>query len=137
MCLVASLKVEKAPTAARAARAWPSEQLKRWELDQLTERAALLISELVTNAVKHAESAPVVTIAVAQGYLEIGCSDGKLGESLESLYEITQGETLGLGGAIRDNGGLGLRIVDVVADAWGQREIDAGKQVWCRISVED
>jgi anti-sigma regulatory factor (Ser/Thr protein kinase) len=136
MCRVASLQVELAPTAARTARAWASEQLHNWELDQLNEPATLVISELVTNAVVHAHSAPLVSLAVAQDHLEIGCSDDEVEGASDTLYDITQGEALGLGGAIRREGGRGLRIVDAVASTWGQEPTETGKHVWCRISVD-
>lgn len=40
--------------AVRAARRAVREQLRRWELDGVTDLAELLVSELVTNALRHA-----------------------------------------------------------------------------------
>ncbi|MGW4195670.1 ATP-binding protein, partial [Streptomyces sp. NPDC005004] len=42
------------PGAVRAARAAVRGQLRHWDLDSLAELTALLVSELVTNSLRHA-----------------------------------------------------------------------------------
>ena len=75
VCRVATGEFEPVPSAVSAARRWIADYLGRWELQELTGTAVLLTSELVTNAVVHATSRPVVSMAVADGILEVGVSD--------------------------------------------------------------
>lgn len=50
----ASLDLEALPTSVRAARAFTRAVLDRWQLSALAEDAAEVVSELVTNALRHA-----------------------------------------------------------------------------------
>ena len=50
--------------------------LGRGEAPWLSETATLLTSELVSNAVRHARSGPTITAALADGFLEVGVTDG-------------------------------------------------------------
>lgn len=77
----------------------------------------LLISELVTNVIRHARSAVEIDL-----YWE--------GDALRA--EVRDGSSIPP--AMRDlagaHGGYGLRIVTALARDWGVTQIDDGKAVW-------
>jgi LuxR family transcriptional regulator, maltose regulon positive regulatory protein len=107
------------PTAARASRAFVAELCGRWGLQELAGSAALLASELVTNAVVHAGTALELRVEVhgARLYLAVGDQD----PDVARLLAAGDGPERG----------VGLRIVDRVATSWGARQDAVGKTVWC------
>jgi LuxR family transcriptional regulator, maltose regulon positive regulatory protein len=108
------------PTAARASRAFVAELCGRWGLQELAGSAALLASELVSNAVVHVGTALELRVEVhgARLYLAVRDQDTDVARLLAAR-----------GGPER---GLGLLIVDRVATSWGARQDAAGgKTVWC------
>ncbi len=98
-----------------------------WDLPDVVETAALLASETVTNAVRHAGSAPTVTIAVSDGVVEVGVTDRDGARSPHLSWAEDPMAT----------SGRGLAIVDALADEWGTARLGDGKQVWFRLSVAD
>lgn len=98
------------------------EALTGWGLDGLGDTAELLVSELVTNALRYA-SGPVelqallldevVTFAVCDG-------DAPLPRLRRSTFE--------------DEGGRGLQLVASLASRWGARATPNGKVVWCELT---
>ena len=105
----------EAPSVARHA-------LRQWMdgldcPDEFVEDAVLLVSEVVTNAVVHASSAPRLLVTVVGDRLRIEVHD--MSRALPVMQPW--------GAAI---GGRGLRIVDQLADAWGTTMTSTGKVVW-------
>ncbi|MGW1817305.1 ATP-binding protein [Streptomyces sp. NPDC002125] len=99
-------------------------QLRRWDLDALSEPVELCLSELVTNAMRYGRG-PVVGVRLHQ--------DGS-----HLLIEVTDGSpdraVLGVAGPDEERG-RGLALVDAVADAWGVS--DDGTCTWCRLRVPE
>ena len=92
-----------------------------WDADDV-KLVELLTSELVTNAVRHAATAIVLTVAAEASTVRVEVSD--LDPHLPSMC------------ANPGIGGYGLRIVDGLATRWGveQRPND-GKTVWFEIEL--
>jgi anti-sigma regulatory factor (Ser/Thr protein kinase) len=93
------------------------------------ETAALLLSELVTNALRHG-SPPgreiAVTLRCAEGLLRLEVEDA--GEALPRFC----------GAALDDECGRGLALVAALADDWGVGPRQGpGKRVWVTIKVPD
>ena len=99
--------------------------LTAWQLAHVDEAASLLVSELVTNAVRHARGIDVVTVNLHAGrtWLRIEVQDtdrhwprpripGRLDES-----------------------GFGFILVDALASNWGVRETETGKAVWAELDT--
>jgi len=111
------------PTAAGAGRAFAREVCARWGLQELAESAALLASELVTNAVVHAGTALELRVELRDLRLQVAVHD----------QNPNLPRSLAKDGTDR---GLGLLMVDRVAAAWGVRQDGAGgKTVWCRLDL--
>jgi anti-sigma regulatory factor (Ser/Thr protein kinase) len=86
------------------------------------ERALLLTSEAVTNAVLHAATAITVEAHAANDRLRVVVADG----------DERAPTTLAPRGA---GGGFGLHIIDALADDWGVAPRDDGKAVWFEVSL--
>jgi two-component sensor histidine kinase len=86
----------------------------------LADDVALIVSELVTNAIVHARSAPVVHGTYEHGCLRLEVHDGAVAPPTMATHG-------------RDVGGYGLRIVDRLAQSWGWVPTDDGKRVWAEL----
>jgi anti-sigma regulatory factor (Ser/Thr protein kinase) len=107
---------DQSPDAPRAARRALADWLRRVPCDTATvEDVVLVVSELVTNAVVHARSAPLITAVFDDGRLRLEVHD-------DSAEPPTMRPPL--------QDGFGLHIVSRLSDGWGWTPTDAGKQVW-------
>jgi hypothetical protein len=119
--------LEGGALAPSVARAWVSERLRKWEASGLSDTAALLTSEVVSNAVRHAQTDLAITAAMAGGFLEIGVVDGST-EGVPRVKSIDDPTALG---------GRGMAIVDALAAGWGTSVNPENKYVWFRLAVND
>ena len=89
---------------------------------------ALVISELFSNALRHAAPLPEAKIRVAwridQASVRVSVSDGG-GPTAPELGEPAQGAT----------GGRGLRIVEKLSSRWGTSTSEDGTTVWAEVPV--
>ena len=81
----------------------------------------LLISELVTNAVRHGGGSDVTVKLVVTSSIEA------------SVHDYGRGAPRPCPADVWDDGGRGLQLVGELADAWGTRADDSGKWVWFRV----
>lgn len=111
------VQLEASPLAARDAR-----QHIRGALDavgsELLESVELLVSELVTNAVVHASSAPRLAVRRSRHGVRVEVHDDD--PLLPSPLPPDETRL----------GGRGLYIVDQLADRWGTEPEGGGKVVW-------
>jgi anti-sigma regulatory factor (Ser/Thr protein kinase) len=88
--------------------------------------AALVLSELLSNAIRHATPLPGRTVRVAwtlsDGSLRVSVSDG--GGTTRPCAEHPRPTSLG---------GRGLAIVDCLCSTWGIRTCDGGITVWAEL----
>ena len=125
VCRVAMAEFEATLSSPARARRWLTDMLERWELSGLAESAILLTTEIVTNAVVHALSRPLVVAAAAHGEIEVGVTDHE-----PRLPRKPGGADPA---STTTEGGRGLALVDMVADEWGATSLAEGKQVWFRL----
>ncbi|MDQ0686036.1 anti-sigma regulatory factor (Ser/Thr protein kinase) [Streptomyces achromogenes] len=116
------------PGAVRTARRAVREQLRDWGLDSVGDLAALLVSELVTNALRHA-TGPIgvrlVRPAHLEGVLLVEVSDPLPDPPRERIARP------------EDESGRGLQLVASSSRRWGTRPGDTGKTVWFELAVPD
>jgi anti-sigma regulatory factor (Ser/Thr protein kinase) len=121
------------PSAAPWARRVLRHTLREWHLQDLEDSALLLVSELVTDAVKASarlarrdpDTLPMISLTVhitADGLL-MEVWDGSSG--LPALQEAD----------LTGERGRGLLLVDFLADEWGHYPVDGGKVVWCKVRL--
>ncbi|MFJ4277476.1 SpoIIE family protein phosphatase [Streptomyces massasporeus] len=109
--------------APARARTQVAELLRRWGTrDETRDNALLLVSELVTNAVRFAEG-PVTVRLIRAGH-GLLC---EVGDSGNGRPRLRRGDLL-------DNGGRGLSIVHRLTTRWGVRWTDTGKVVWAEVA---
>jgi anti-sigma regulatory factor (Ser/Thr protein kinase) len=112
-----------APGAARhAARAL----LHAWEALQRRDDVELVLTEIITNAVRHAELTPTVDVEItlkAGHLLRLTVADGSsLKPTIGALAEDQES-------------GRGMQLVAAVADRWGVDEHPGGKIVWIELDL--
>jgi serine/threonine-protein kinase RsbW len=109
--------------AVRLARRATRDALAAWRLSHLEETAVLLVSELVTNAVRHARDTGTVTLELhgAGTWLRMEVQDA------DPYWPQPRTP------ADCDESGFGFVLVDALAGQWGVRETPAGKAVWAEL----
>ncbi|MER6995686.1 SpoIIE family protein phosphatase [Streptomyces sp. NPDC000410] len=106
-------------TARRLAR----EQLAAWALDEQADTLELLVSEVVTNAVRHTDSARIELRLVRTDALLCEVTDD--GHTLPALRAAGPD----------DESGRGLSVVSALAREWGTSRSGAGKSVWFELQL--
>jgi anti-sigma regulatory factor (Ser/Thr protein kinase) len=109
--------------APRAAREFADGVLGRWRLPSLAAPVELVVSELVTNAVRHAGTAVTVRLTRVPEGLLVEVDDAGAGHP-HVVAPLR-----------RSVGGHGLAIVERLADAWGHEDRGDGKTVWARLCL--
>jgi serine/threonine-protein kinase RsbW len=101
------------------------EVLTAWRLAHVEETAVQLVSELVTNAVRQAGTADVITLEleVVQSWLRIEAYRCRPGLAVPR----TTGEF--------DESSFEFALMDALADKWGVRETVTGKTAWAVLDV--
>ncbi len=103
------------------------------------DTVVLLTDELVTNAVVHAGSACRLEVAVSDAVVTVSVIDtsrvipSPRGELALDGDDVAGGNDLDL--ARLAEGGRGLRLVELLATAWGVEPLSAGKRVWFSASL--
>ncbi|WP_394813931.1 SpoIIE family protein phosphatase [Streptomyces litchfieldiae] len=119
---VASFEFPSDPAVVAQARARTGEQLAHWGLENLTMTVELLVSELVTNAIRYA-SGPVRLRLIRQSVLTCEVADAS-----STSPRLRHPRTL-------DEGGRGLFLVAQLARRWGTRYVGDGKIIWAELDV--
>lgn len=122
-----SMAFAAVPRAAGEARAFTASVLGSWDLSHLVETAELLVSELITNAVKHAgaDIPPVI--------LAITCADALLVQ----VWDASDVPAVHRQVADDDVDGRGIGLVDALSKEWGCDVLDTGgKIVWFAIDLD-
>ncbi|MFJ7960301.1 SpoIIE family protein phosphatase [Streptomyces sp. NPDC096319] len=114
---VAAWELPSDPALVARARAMASEQLGRWGLDDLAFTTELVVSELVTNAIRHA-SGPIGLRLIRDRSLICEVSDSQH-TSPHARYAGNDEE-----------GGRGLFMVAQLTEHWGTRYMPTGKTIW-------
>ncbi|MGI4894626.1 MAG: ATP-binding protein [Janthinobacterium lividum] len=109
--------------SARQARTFLREAICSLHHARVVDEAQLLVSELVTNAVRH--GGPPVRVRV-------DC-DGSAGMQV-SVTDGNPHPPVRRDAAPDAEGGRGVALVDIVSDRWGVDHVENGKTVWFVIS---
>ncbi|MFI8424099.1 SpoIIE family protein phosphatase [Streptomyces sp. NPDC085479] len=114
--------LEPEDAAPGRARRLARRALARWDLEELTDSVELLISEVVTNAVRYAER-PVTLRLLKTDVLRCEVGD----DSPQLPRQRRARET--------DEGGRGLFLVNRLARRWGATRLSGGKVVWFELAT--
>ncbi|WP_369226989.1 SpoIIE family protein phosphatase [Streptomyces sp. R39] len=114
---VASWTLPNDQNAVRRARHVAARQLAEWGLEALGDPTELIVSELVTNAVRHS-TGPIVLRLIQHQVLTCEVSDTDL-----CSPRLRRARTI-------DENGRGLFLVARLSRRWGSRSVPGGKVVW-------
>ncbi|MFE7530626.1 SpoIIE family protein phosphatase [Kitasatospora sp. NPDC057542] len=120
---VAQWEVPSDPAAVGEVRAAVAERLTAWGLAEAAFVTELILSELVTNAIRYG-SGPIRVRLLRDRSLICEVSDGS-STSPHLRYAATE-----------DEGGRGLFLVAQFADRWGTRYTATGKVIWTEQPLE-
>ncbi|MFF7886292.1 SpoIIE family protein phosphatase [Streptomyces sp. NPDC020794] len=105
------------PAAVAGARKVAGEQVAAWGLGETAFATELIVSELVTNAIRYGE-APIQLRLIRDSTLICEVSDGS-----STAPHMRRARVF-------DEGGRGLLLVAQVAERWGSRQTPTGKTIW-------
>jgi len=114
---IAEWQVPNDPAAVAEVRASVSRRLTQWELDELTFATELILSELVTNAIRYGADPIHVRVLFDRTLI---C---EVFDSSSTSPHLRYA-------AMTDEGGRGLFLVAQLADRWGTRYTPEGKVIW-------
>ncbi|WP_078860621.1 SpoIIE family protein phosphatase [Streptomyces rubellomurinus] len=120
---VAEWEVSPDPAAVGGVRAAVARRLAEWGLDEAAFVTELILSELVTNAIRYG-SGPIRVRLLRDRSLICEVADGS-STSPHLRYAATE-----------DEGGRGLFLVAQFADRWGTRYTATGKVIWTEQPLE-
>lgn len=117
--------LERVPESAAAARRMVSQALEVWQLPQLADTALLVLSELVSNAVRHAtgEGMRITAHRLPTGRVHLAVLDRD-----PTRPQIRPPTPDGVSGR-------GLLLVEAMSFAWGVDMLPGGKRVWAVVGA--
>ncbi|MFF8691939.1 SpoIIE family protein phosphatase [Streptomyces sp. NPDC015144] len=120
----AAWPVEADPVAVARVRQDAARQLRAWGLEELVFTTELVLSELVTNAIRHA-GGPVEVRLIRAKQLTCEVSDPSATQPRMRRALLT------------DEGGRGLYLVAQLTTRWGSRYTRRGKTIWAEQPIPD
>jgi anti-sigma regulatory factor (Ser/Thr protein kinase) len=100
--------------------------LSAWQLSSLEENAVLVVSELLTNAVRHARDTDAIELDLhaTRAWLRIEIQDrDRQWPRPRVVNELSES-------------GFGFVLIDALAAKWGVRETETGKAVWAELDIQ-
>ncbi|MFE7274484.1 ATP-binding protein [Streptomyces sp. NPDC057623] len=118
------ISCNRAPQQVRQLRRISADHLRLWGVGSCVDTAKLLISELVTNAVRYGETEDVTfSVSYWRGEVRIEVADGTPGRP-----QVKRPTT-------DEESGRGMLIVEALAENWGTSK--DGTTTWCTIAVPE
>ncbi|MEV4232065.1 SpoIIE family protein phosphatase [Streptomyces bobili] len=121
---VAQWELPADPAAVAEARKAAARRLSDWDLAELAFTTELVVSELVTNAIRYA-TGPIRLRLIRERALVCEVHDGGA-----TTPHVRHPRTT-------DEGGRGLLLVSQVTRRWGTRFVPDGKIIWAEQSITD
>ncbi|MGH3415133.1 MAG: ATP-binding protein [Actinocrinis sp.] len=119
------IRLASESTAPRRARDFLAAACARWDASRFLETGGLVLSELVSNAVRHTGTEVEVLLQLDRERLLIQVHDD--GDGLPAVVPQIR----------RTIGGNGLDIVSRLAESWGVTpDPRGGKSVWCVLAPD-
>jgi anti-anti-sigma regulatory factor len=112
------------PASAGVAREMVANACRAWHVAHLIDDAELVVTELMSNAVRHASGSLELLLVLRGRFLHVSVRDGS--STLPSMV-LPNSET--------DEGGRGLLLLDAVAAGWGSVPVPGGKVVWATLRI--
>lgn len=111
------------PKDLSRARQFVVDTLRSWSLGRVADDAAIIVSELATNAILHAASDFVVALSLQSDCVRLSVRDAS------AELPVTRAPSPST------ISGRGLILISALADSWGTESVDDGKVVWVDLRV--
>ncbi|WP_037673355.1 SpoIIE family protein phosphatase [Streptomyces globisporus] len=121
---VGDWRLPREPRSVGRARELARAQLAAWDLEPLVDTVELLVSELVTNALRYGEGEIRLRL-LRDRTLVCEVWDSGLVQPRRRRARDT------------DEGGRGLQLVGLLSASWGSRRTPRGKTVWFELALPD
>lgn len=115
---VATWDIPDDTSAVREARVLANQRLEQWGLGELQFSTELIVSELVTNAIRYGATPIRLRLLRHHGVLTCEVTDGS-----STSPRLRHARTM-------EEGGRGLFLVAQVSRRWGYRYTGSGKSIW-------
>lgn len=103
-----------------AARRFVLDRLAEWSVNgEVRQDAALVASELVTNALRHGPPPVTLLVALLPDRVRIAVADSSLVPPQPVVATL------------EEESGRGLALLDALGAVWGSEQEPPGKRVWC------
>lgn len=112
------------PASASLAREIATSQLREWHAEALADDVALVVTELITNAVRYAGTEVELRMLAITGGVRIEVRDGSTRPLRPRVAHSA------------DEGGRGLLLVDALSHRYGVEAEGNGKRVWAEMLLE-
>ena len=137
LCRIATTTLPRRPQASALARRFLLQKLTAWQVDpDDIDRAVLLSSEAVANAVVHAGTSSGLTVVLVGPCLEVGVSDLSPRRPPAVRSAQARGREPAETKDLLAESGRGMLLIEALADAWGVQDLSEGKQVWFRFQID-
>ncbi|MER5341157.1 SpoIIE family protein phosphatase [Streptomyces mirabilis] len=116
--------VWRLPDAVMHARRFTARALRRWKVEEVTDTALLVVSELVTNGLVHTQGPVRVDLMLRGDRVRVSVSDCSPRAPAKPVivdWDAT--------------GGRGLLLVEAMSESFGSVPVAGGKQVWSEFVV--
>ncbi|MFJ8533654.1 SpoIIE family protein phosphatase [Streptomyces sp. NPDC093591] len=122
---VATWHIPADPALVAPIRKQVMEQLDHWNLSEVSFTAELVVSELVTNAIRY--GTPGIRLRLIHDAATLICEVSDTSHTAPHLRRAK----------IFDEGGRGLLLVAQLTQRWGSRHTTDGKTIWAEIGLLD
>lgn len=113
------------PESIRTARRFLTCTLRAWREDELVADAELVVSELASNAIRHARSPFRVSVTRVGARVRV------------SVEDLGAGLPREIGQSLDGVSGRGIALVAALAESWGVVRGDDGKTVWAELGARN
>ncbi|MFB8247107.1 SpoIIE family protein phosphatase [Streptomyces sp. NPDC055952] len=120
---VATWDIPADPALVAPIRKQVVDQLERWGLVEATFTAELVVSELVTNAIRY--GAPPIRLRLIHDAATLIC---EVSDTNHTAPHLRRAKTW-------DEGGRGLLLVAQLTQRWGSRHNAEGKTIWAELAL--
>jgi hypothetical protein len=117
------LRLQPVADACRRAREFARDGCERWSLPALAGPVSVVVTELVTNVVRHAGTPMDIRLTLRVPYLHVTVADGHPGTPRPRDPRPTA------------EGGRGLLLVRSLSQRWGFLPVGQGKVVWATLAT--
>jgi PAS domain S-box-containing protein len=122
---VATWDIPADPALVAAIRKQSVKQVEHWGLEEASFTAELVVSELVTNAIRY--GARPIRLRLIHGAGTLIC---EVSDTSHTAPHLRRARTF-------DEGGRGLLLVAQLTQRWGTRHTQEGKTIWAELALLD